>query len=639
MNRIRKYLLILPFIILLFQGCVKKEEGFDVELEVPENVNISSDALYVKFRVRFGKAPLVADKIILEDAFGQMKECGISSVSNKEITVSLYENIASGLYKVYVKRGGNKKLMGEMHLTITQVGGDVVIEPKDGATIYGLVACGKKGLEDVVVSDGVEVVRTDKNGIYQLKSKKKHKYVFISVPSGYEVARQGVFPKIHQQLNSLPQVAERVDFSLVEAGDQTNHTILFFGDMHLARRTGDLKQFSSFTKDVNAYIAEHKSDKLYAITLGDMTWEVFWYSNSYELDNYVQDINSLKNISVFHTIGNHDHDMMFAGDFDTVTKYKKLIAPTYYSFNIGNVHYIVLDNIECTNTGAGTPESRHYNTNLTQEQLSWLEKDLSYVPKTVSIAVSMHAPMFKDNGDISMGNTSMLMAMLKPYRQAQIFSGHTHKVYNVDKLSSENVYEHNTGAVCATWWWTSYLTPGIHIGQDGAPGGYRIVNVSGNDFKWKYKATGKDSDIQFRTYDRNKFSLSAGEYTPNANAANKAEFEELASEYVASSSENLVYINVWNYDSSWKLEVKEGENLLEAQRVRARDPLHLVSYTAKRLNANSKPSFGTSVTPNMFKVKASSPSSTLSIRLTDRFGNVYKEEMKRPKEFSAEIYK
>lgn len=116
-------------------------------------------------------------------------------------------------------------------------------------------------------------------------------------------------------------------------------------------------------------------------------------------------------------------------------------------------------------------------------------------------------------------------------------------------------------------------------------------------------------------------------------------FEELAREYVASSYENLVYMNIWNYDSSWKLEVKEGENLLEAKRVRARDSLHLVSYTAKRLNANGSLSFKTSETPNMFKVKASSPSSTLSISLTDRFGNVYKEDMKRPKEFSTEIYK
>ncbi len=46
----------------------------------------------------------------------------------------------------------------------------------------------------VVVSDGVETVQTDNNGVYQLKSEKESGYVFISVPGGYECALDGVFP-------------------------------------------------------------------------------------------------------------------------------------------------------------------------------------------------------------------------------------------------------------------------------------------------------------------------------------------------------------------------------------------------------------------------------------------------------------
>lgn len=640
MNKIKQYLFILPLIILLFQGCGKKEEGFDVQFEVPEEVTISSEATSMQFKIMFGKAPDISDKVVLGDPSGKLTICDIISVSGGRFTISLYQGLVSGRYNVYIQRGDNKKLMGRMNVTINYGGGteDIIVEPEPGATVYGIVACGKKGLKDVVVSDGIEVVKTNKDGVYQLKSNKKHKYVFISVPSGYEAFREGVFPKIHQQLKASSGVAERVDFSLAEAGDQTQHTMLLFGDIHLARRIDDIKQFSAFTKDVNAYLDSKPGDKIYAMTLGDMTWELFWYSNSYALDSYIQDINALKNLSVFHTIGNHDHDMMFAGDFNTVTKYKKLIAPTYYSFNIGKVHYIVLDNIECTNTGAGTPESRHYNTSLVQEQLDWLSKDLSFVPKSYSIAIALHAPVFGDNGAVSMGEASKFFDIIKSYGDVHIFSGHTHKMYNVDKLSSHNLYEHNTGAVCAAWWWTSYLTPGIHIGQDGAPGGYRIVNVSGNDFKWRYKATAKPDEIQFRSYDRNSMSLTAEKYTPKANAGNKAKFEELAQEYVSSSSDNFVYLNIWNYDLSWKIEVKEGDAALNVSRVWARDPLHLVSYTAKRLNANASLSFPTSVTKHMFKVKASSPSTTLSIKVTDRFGDVYKEEMKRPKEFSTDIY-
>ena len=42
---------------------------------------------------------------------------------------------------------------------------------------------------------------------------------------------------------------------------------------------------------------------------------------------------------------------------------------------------------------------------------------------------------------------------------------------------------------------------------------------------------------------------------------------------------------------------------------------------------------------HMFKVTASSATSTLDIKVTDRFGNVYTESMKRPKAFEPETYK
>ena len=54
----------------------------------------------------------------------------------------------------------------------------------------------------VVVSDGVETVQTDNNGVYQLKSEKESGYVFISVPGGYECALDGVFPDYYRPLVS-----------------------------------------------------------------------------------------------------------------------------------------------------------------------------------------------------------------------------------------------------------------------------------------------------------------------------------------------------------------------------------------------------------------------------------------------------
>ena len=322
-----------------------------------------------------------------------------------------------------------------------------------------------------------------------------------------------------------------------------------------------------------------------------MTWDLYWKDNKYSYKEYIADANGIKNLQIFHTIGNHDHSMYYTGDFDTVTEYKQVMAPTYYSFNVGNIHYIVLDNIECTNATVNTDRSdgaynRTYKDNVVQEQLDWLKKDLAFVSTSTPLCLTMHAPLFTYLGASSLDDANALVNILKSYDQVQFFTGHTHKMYNIDNSGTTHVFEHNAGAVCATWWWSANQTPGIHIAQDGAPGGYSIVDVTGNTFKWKFKGTGRDINHQFRSYDRNQIALTAETWTPSASSANITSWNSYAKDWSATSTANYVYINVWNYDPSWKVEVTENGRALSVTRVTIKDPLHLIAYTAKRLNAN-----------------------------------------------------
>lgn len=643
MKKILQYFIVLSSVVCLSLAvsCAKEDtpSDFDVQFKIPETVDVLYGSKEMTFRVLFAKAPLKTDIIILGDPTGNLHNCKITSVSEKSFTIELFEGMISGEYNVYIQRGASKKLMGMMAVTITyeSENSGKEIELKDGNNVYGIVSCGTKGIPGVVVSDGYEVVQTDSDGVYQFKSEKKHKYVFISVPSGYEAMSEGVIPRLHVQLTKSVLEPERVDFPLVEVPGQDNHTMLFFGDLHLAARTSDAKQFANFTADVNQFVAANPDEPVYAMTLGDMTWELYWVSNKYAFDEYIRDINAIKNIQVFNTIGNHDHDMAFAGDFDTVTKYKRTVAPTYYSFNIGKVHYVVLDDIQCTNTGANTAASRKYNDFLVSEQLEWLEKDLSFVPKTTPLVITMHAPLYNDSNNNSLNNTSSLENLVKDYVETHVWTGHTHKMYNVDKTATKNIYEHNAGAVCATWWWTGHLTSGVHLAQDGAPGGYSIVDVDGTDFEWQFKGTGRPVEHQFRTYDRNQIVMTAANYVPSnkRSDSNDAKFEEAAKDWINPNNENYVYINVWNYDTSWFIEVMEGSKKLTVERVTIKDPLHLIAYNGKYPTGG----FGTSTTKHMFRVKASSATSTLDVKVTDRFGNVYTETMTRPKKFTLDIYK
>ena len=639
MKRIYNIFLLAVLSAIAFISCAEKPEdaSFDVQFSVPATMSVNYDATEMEFRVMFGKAPLKSDIVIIGDPTGKLHNCAITSVSEKSFKIAVYDNLVSGIHNVYIQRGSQKKLMGSMELTVTYASnpeGGEEIKVKEENNVYGVVSCGGKGIADVVVSDGFEVVKTDADGVYQFKSNKTHGYVFVSVPSGYEAPSEGVMPKFHQHFTKAKPEVERIDFPLVEAVGQDNHTMLVFGDIHLANRTSDARQFTEFTTDVNEYLTANPGKKTYALTLGDMTWELYWVSNKYSFDEYVRDINKIKGIQVFNTIGNHDHEMAkgVVGDFDTVIKYKKTIAPTYYSFNIGKVHYIVLDDINCKNTGAGDSGSRVYDDFVVQEQLDWLKKDLSFVSTSTPLVITMHAPLYNDSQNGSLNNTSAFEEIVKPYT-THVWTGHTHKMYNVDKTSSNKIFEHNAGAVCATWWWTGHWTSGLHLAQDGAPGGYSVINVSGTDFKWKFKGTGRDADYQFRTYDRNEIALTGDAYV--ASGKDKAKFEEAVGDWKNVDKGNYVYINVWNYDPKWEISVTENGTSLKVERVSAKDPLHLIAYNGQSPTGG----FGTSVTKHLFRVQASSATSTLEIKVTDRFGNVYTESMKRPKAFSLKAYK
>lgn len=622
-------------------SCTEKVSStdFDVQFSVPSTVTVNYTDTEMTFRVLFGKAPLKTDVVVFGDPTGTLHTCKINSVSEKNFTVALYQGIVSGTYNVYIQRGTLKKLMGSMELTVSytsEPSEDEDITINEGNNVYGVVSCGGKGVPGVVVSDGFEVVKTDDKGLYQFKSDKVHGYVFISVPSGYEAVSEGVIPKIHQLFTKDKNEVERVDFPLVEAPGQDSHTMLVFGDIHLANRTSDARQFTDFIGDVNAYLAQYPDRKTYAVTMGDMTWELYWEANKYGFEQYIKDINRLKGIQVFNTIGNHDHDMAFAGDFDTVVKYKKSIAPTYYSFNIGKIHYIVLDDIKCTNTGAGDAGSRQYDDYIVQEQLEWLKKDLSFVPTSTPLFITMHAPLYNDSENASLNNAAELENLVKAYPVTHVWTGHTHKMYNVDKTATKHVFEHNAGAVCATWWWTGHYTAGLHIAQDGAPGGYSIVDVEGTESKWQFKSTYHKVNHQFRTYDRNTMMLTADNFVDSGkSASDKKKFEDAVGDWKNQNAGNYVYINVWNYDPQWTIDVTEGGKPLNVERVSDKDPLHLIAYNGKTPGGG----FGTSVTKHLFRVQASSATSTLEIKVTDRFGNVYTESMTRPKKFNLEIYK
>ena len=108
--------------------------------------------------------------------------------------------------------------------------------PSGAGDVCGYVRCDGHGIAGVVVSDGVNVVKTDAAGYYSFTSDlATADFVRISVPSGYETARDGILPAFYAPIDPAATDVQRFDFDLT-AVDNTRHLLLVMADMHISGR-------------------------------------------------------------------------------------------------------------------------------------------------------------------------------------------------------------------------------------------------------------------------------------------------------------------------------------------------------------------------------------------------------------------
>ena len=564
--------------------------------------------------------------------------------------VTIPQDLPDGTYAAVVRRAEQEQRLGQLSVRIRNVYVQEELPDIAGMNVKGVVR-DKNGnpLSGVAVSDGVEIVTTDEEGRYYFYSDKSLGRVFISLPSGYMPETVMNIPQISRRFMATNLSVEQFDFTLRPV-DNDRCVLIASTDYHLARRNNDLEQFRDFVNDVNRFILTEQRP-VYVLTMGDLTWDEYWYKNYFTLSDFITEMKDLNTIA-FHCIGNHDHDPYYTEDLAATRQWRDLVMPAYYSFNIGKSHFVSLDDIVYVNNGGavGTIGDKSYHNYVSEDQIAWLKKDLALVEdKAAPLFIMMHAPLAYPNA--SFGNTYYdearareLLACFEGFSEVHVLTGHSHDNRNCQLTDA--VMDHNTGAVCACWWWSDVYS-GRHICKDGTPGGYAVYELEDRDLTWYYKGTGISRDVQFRTYDMNKLWLDPETYLDDRTITVDGTpvtirdwFSQQAygRSFNRLRSDNCVYINCWNWDPEWKIEVvEEGRGSLAVKRLWEYDPLHLITYVIPRLNKGSRPSFTANKMGHLFSVQASDPSSTLHITVTDRFGRVYTETMKRPKNFNVYI--
>lgn len=516
--------------------------------------------------------------------------------------------------------------------------------------VTGKITCDGKGVAGVIVSDGYAFTKTRTDGAYSFRSEKKNGYVFYTIPSGYMPTTSNntdkVFPTFWKTLTKDTNTKETVDFTLKKVNND-RHVMFFFADPQLCDNNGVNWFKELFMPKIKADATACGSTPIYATGLGDLSWDYYWYQGiRFTLQSYKDLlVNQQFPMPHFNVIGNHDHDGATPGglettDFNAAGPFRKILGPNYYSYNIGKVHYISLDNIIYLNTGnpdaPGCVGSRNYTEALTQEQIDWLRKDLSYVSKDTPIFINVHCPIWSPNSaflsreHLQNHTSAELCEALRPFREVHIMSGHTHINRHLLPSGYPNIHEHNVASTDGNLWNAKYWS-GKVMSSDGTPGGYELFTIDGTDIKWEYRSIESDGDAQFRVLDMNKVK-EAYQSEPYKTVYSLHKSKQSHTSDFLDFPDNSVLINVYNYDPSWKVEVWEDGTICSVERKLICDPTMMLAFEVPYYNSKKTISSwdGTSLTDHMFLVQCTTANKPVTVKVTDTFGNIYSRTINRP---------
>lgn len=456
-------------------------------------------------------------------------------------------------------------------------------------TLTGTVRSNGKGLANVAVTDGFQVTLTDAKGNYKITSHAKAEFVYISIPRGYAIPHTRGIPSFFRKITPV-KGSFKADFELEKLStDDTKHTFIVWADPQIQNAEDAALLHAHSVPDTLALVQSYgKNALIHGFGCGDLVWDRLEMYNEYKAAI------EKTTIPFFQVIGNHDMDLDARTDDHSTRTFKDHFGPSYYSFNRGDIHYVVLDDVFFLGT------AKKYIGYISEQQFAWLEQDLAHVKPGSTVVIAVHIPVqtgvkkrekLKEDplGNV-VANRDALYRLLKPFK-VHIMSGHTHVNENV--FEGDNIIEHVHGTLCGAWW----TGP---ICYDGTPNGYGVYEVNGSEITWYYKSVGHDRDYQMRTY-----PVGTVKDKPDAFA-----------------------VNVWNWDPQWKVEwfeddVPKGELKPEV----AFDPLSVELHEGA-----NKPSrrgwIEPHLTEHLFFAVPSPTAKKIVVRATDRFGRVYEQEVK-----------
>ena len=447
--------------------------------------------------------------------------------------------------------------------------------------IRGAVKSAGKGLRGVAVSDGRKVITTNADGTFEFVSDGNQQFVFISLPAAYEIPTNPTgTARFYEEIPSDKETMYvQWDLKQTVISDD-NHGFLLLADPQTLDVEDMNRLHAETVPDIQTLLGALATKSMFAVGCGDLMFN--------DLKLFPQYEEAIKKMGIpgFQVLGNHDLEMAALSDEAAAATFFRHFGPSYYSFNRGEVHYVVLDDVFWHGDG--------YIGYVEQTQLDWLKADLALIEKGRTVAVFTHIPPYdtfdKRTGQKSLNKSEIVTNREAVYRllegyQAHIIVGHMHET---EHLVDHGIRIHVGGAVCGAWWTGD-------ICHDGTPNGYPVYEVKGSELRWQYKSTGHPLEHQMRLYKRGS--------DPNR-----------PDDTVA---------NVWDADADWKIVWYEGgERKGLMTQGRGFDPRSVLLHSG-----DSMPKKHTWVEPvatdHLFYAHVSPNATETIVEATDKSGRVY----------------
>jgi 3',5'-cyclic AMP phosphodiesterase CpdA len=364
---------------------------------------------------------------------------------------------------------------------------------------------GESGIASVRVSNGREIVLTDAEGRYSLPVDDDDILFVIkprdwmtplsplNLPKFFYIYKPAGSPAnfFYPGVDPTGPLPSSVDFALHRRPESDSFKAILFGDP----QPRDVAEVEYIAHDViEQIIGEHAHDAAFGVTLGDIVFDDLTV-----MEPLNQAI-ALIGIPWYNVIGNHDLNFDAETDQDSDETFERHYGPSYYSFDHGPAHFLVLDDV--TWHGAHDGKKAHYHGGIGAEQLQFIRRDLELIPPDQLVVLMMHIPLT----DVQDRHELYRLIEQRPF--AVSISAHTHYMEHrlIDKADGwqgPQPHHHIVNVtVCGSWWRGQKDERGIPHAtmSDGGPNGYSIMQFDGQRYSLDFHAASRPADYQMNIY-------------------------------------------------------------------------------------------------------------------------------------------